>query len=75
MTVSRLRTESSTLGLSSQKQLLVFLREELALPSDSISLALRHMEQDPGPLPIVLWQYGLITLDQLNEIYDWLETT
>ena len=74
MTLSRLRKESSTLGLSSQKRLLAFLQEELALPSDSISLALRHMEQDPGPLPIVLWQYGLITLDQLNQIYDWLET-
>lgn len=74
MTLSRLRKESSTLELSSQKRLLAFLQEELALPSDSISLALRHMEQDPGPLPIVLWQYGLITLDQLNQIYDWLET-
>jgi hypothetical protein len=57
-----------------ENRLLLFLREELALPNDSIGLALRHLEQDPGPLPIVLWQYGLITLDQLNKIYDWLET-
>lgn len=25
-------------------------------------------------MPMVLWQYGLVTLDQLNQILDWLET-
>ena len=59
---------------ATQHQLLQFLEEELALSTDSIGLALRHLEQDPGPLPIVLWQYGLITIEQLNQIYDWLET-
>ncbi|ABW25897.1 MULTISPECIES: DUF2949 domain-containing protein [Acaryochloris] len=75
MAVSRFTKDFSGLKSASQKRLLTFLQEELALPSDSIGLALRHLEQDPGPLPIVLWQYGLITLDQLNQIYDWLETT
>jgi hypothetical protein len=23
---------------------------------------------------MTLWQYGLITLEQLEQIYDWLET-
>jgi hypothetical protein len=50
-----------------------FLQEDLALSSSSISIALRHLEQDPGPLPMILWQYGLITLEQLDQIYDWLE--
>ena len=36
-------------------------------------MALRHCEQDPGPLPMVLWQYGLITIEQLEKIYDWME--
>lgn len=57
-----------------QNRLLQFLEDELLLSNDSIDLALRHFDQDPGPLPIILWQYGLITLDQLNSIYDWLET-
>jgi hypothetical protein len=57
-----------------QTKLLNFLRDELALSSDSINLALKHVEQDPGPLPIVLWQYGLISIEQLSKIYDWLET-
>ncbi|MGF1601075.1 MAG: DUF2949 domain-containing protein [Thermosynechococcaceae cyanobacterium] len=62
------------MGPKTGNRLLTFLKEELALPNDSIGLALRHMDQDPGPLPIVLWQYGVITLDQLNQIYDWMET-
>ncbi|NJM65932.1 MAG: DUF2949 domain-containing protein [Acaryochloris sp. RU_4_1] len=66
-------TKEAFTNSATQKRLLTFLQEELALPSDSIGLALRHLEQDPGPLPIVLWQYGLITIDQLSQIYDWLE--
>jgi hypothetical protein len=62
------------LGAAMQNRLLQFLEDELLLSNDSIDLALRHFDQDPGPLPIILWQYGLITLDQLNSIYDWLET-
>ncbi len=56
-----------------QARLLEFLKEELRLPKDSIDLGLRHIKQDPGPLPIVLWQYGLITLEQLSKIFDWQE--
>jgi len=51
-----------------------FLQEDLAISTAAIAVALRHREQDPGPLPMILWQYGLITLEQLNRIYDWLET-
>ncbi|MFM7447433.1 MAG: DUF2949 domain-containing protein [Leptolyngbyaceae cyanobacterium] len=53
--------------------LIRFLQEELSLSAASIAIALRHREQDPGPLPMILWQYGLITLEQLDQIYDWLE--
>ncbi|MGB3615083.1 MAG: DUF2949 domain-containing protein [Elainellaceae cyanobacterium] len=55
-------------------KLITFLQEELSISSSSISIALRHSEQDPGPLPMILWQYGLITLEQLDRIFDWLET-
>lgn len=55
-------------------QLIRFLQEDLAISSSSIAIALRHREQDPGPLPMILWQYGLVTLEQLNRIFDWLET-
>jgi hypothetical protein len=54
-------------------RLLQFLQEELSLPKASIAIAQRSAAQDRGPLPVVLWQYGLITLDELSQIYDWLE--
>ncbi|MBD2460110.1 DUF2949 domain-containing protein [Oscillatoria sp. FACHB-1407] len=53
---------------------LQFLQDELAISPSQIAIALRHLEQDPGPLPMILWQYGLVTLEQLDRIYDWLET-
>jgi Protein of unknown function (DUF2949) len=59
---------------TSQTRLLDYLQQQLAVSEASIAIALRHCEQDPGPLPIVLWKYGLITLEQLDQIYDWLES-
>lgn len=50
-----------------------FLEEELAVSADSLAMAMRQREQDPGPLPMILWQYGLVTIEQLDRIYDWLE--
>jgi hypothetical protein len=54
-------------------RLIRFLQEELAIPQASIAVALRHEEASPNLLPIILWQYGLVTLEQLDQIFDWLE--
>ncbi|MGC8711928.1 MAG: DUF2949 domain-containing protein [Leptodesmis sp.] len=62
------------MGPSTYARLIRFLQEDLALSASSISIALRYLEQDPGPLPMILWQYGLVTLEQLDRIYDWLES-
>lgn len=54
-------------------QLIQFLRYELAVSPAEINVLLRHPEQDHAPLPMILWQYGLITLEQLAQIFDWLD--
>lgn len=54
-------------------QFLQFLRRDLAIPDTNLQLALRHPEQTPSLLPMILWQYGLVTLTQLNQMFDWLE--
>jgi hypothetical protein len=54
-------------------QLISFLQDELAIPASSIAIALRHPEQNFSLLPMILWQYGLVTLEQLDQIFDWLE--
>lgn len=59
---------------STYSRLIHFLQEDLSISAASLAMAQRHREQDQGPLPMILWQYGLINLEQLEQIYDWLET-
>ncbi|NJO72588.1 MAG: DUF2949 domain-containing protein [Leptolyngbyaceae cyanobacterium RM1_406_9] len=59
--------------MSSNASLIHFLQHELAISSAEIDVLLRHPERDYAPLPMLLWQYGLITMQQLAQIFDWLE--
>ncbi|MBP0021412.1 MAG: DUF2949 domain-containing protein [Cyanobacteria bacterium SBLK] len=56
-------------------RLIDFLQNELSIPSDAINLALRHREQSPNVIPMILWQYGLISLEQMERIFDWLDNS
>ena len=58
--------------MTNQEQLLDFLQEQLAIVPEAIAMALRLNEQNPGSLPMLLWQYGLISLEQLEQIFDWM---
>jgi hypothetical protein len=60
-------------------RLITFLQEDLAISPAFIAVAERaggnqssNGKQDPNSLPIILWQYGLVTLEQLDKIFDWL---
>lgn len=59
--------------MNSNTQLIQFLQHEMAISPSEINVLLRHPEQDYAPLPMILWQYGLITIQQLTQIFDWLE--
>ncbi len=50
-----------------------FLQNELALSRGDIAVALRKRELENDPLPMLLWQYGLVDIEQLERIFDWLE--
>ncbi|MBE9051251.1 DUF2949 domain-containing protein [Nostocales cyanobacterium LEGE 11386] len=58
---------------SSEIKFINFLHKELELTNADIAVALRHREIDNGPLPMLLWQYGLVNLEQLERILDWLD--
>jgi hypothetical protein len=49
-----------------------FLTHELAISDAAIAIALKQCTNDTDPLPMILWQYGLLTLEQLNRTFDWL---
>lgn len=61
------------MSAAKHRQLIEFLQTDLAIPAESIALALRQTTEVPGMLPIILWKYGLISLYQLEQIFDWLE--
>lgn len=57
-----------------EQPLIQFLQNELAIPEESISVALRQ-DEPLNLLPMVLWQYGLVSLEQLEQIFDWMEVS
>lgn len=54
-------------------RLISFLKEELEISAPEIALAQRRGEA-ANLLPMILWQYGLLTLEQLDIVFNWLET-
>ncbi|MAR07455.1 MAG: hypothetical protein CL862_10165 [Cyanobium sp. NAT70] len=51
--------------------LLHFLQRRLGLSANAINLGIRQAELEQAPLPIVLWSFGLLSLDQLQQVLDW----
>lgn len=62
------------MNFNKQAQFKKFLLEELAVPTSALALAERQGEQAPNLLAMVLWQYGLVTLEQLERIWNWMAT-
>ena len=61
-----------TMSTTQLNPLIHFLKDELLVPERAVQVALRHPEHSTQ-LPMIMWQYGLITLEQLNQVFDWLE--
>ena len=63
--------------MSSQRQppateaLLHFLQRRLGLSPSAMELGQRQAELEQAPLPIVLWSFGLLSLQQLEDVFDW----
>ncbi len=53
--------------------LLRYLRHQLGVSENAISLGLRQAQLEQAPLPVVLWRFGLISLDQLEQVFAWQE--
>jgi hypothetical protein len=54
--------------------LLRFLRHRLALSESALALGIRQSQLEQAPLPVVLWRYGLITLEQLDAVLAWQDS-
>lgn len=52
--------------------LIQFLRDELSISDAALDLAKRQQDVTTEQLPIILWQYGLVTIEELDRIFDWM---
>ncbi|MEM6518442.1 MAG: DUF2949 domain-containing protein [Cyanobacteria bacterium P01_D01_bin.71] len=59
--------------MNTQAHLIEYLQQEFGLPEHAIALGVRQVGPLPNLLPIVLWKYGFVTAEQLEQIFDWLE--
>ncbi len=54
--------------------LMNFLKNELAIPAESIALAQRYKQLNPPQFIMTLWQYGLVSKEELERLFDWLDS-
>jgi hypothetical protein len=53
--------------------LLRFLRHQLGLSENALALGLRQARLEQAPLGVVLWRFGLISLEQFDQLLAWQE--
>ncbi len=49
-----------------------FLKNEIGLSITAINLGIRLSKKNNASLPITLWSYGIINIEELDRIYDYL---
>jgi len=64
----------SPMKFNQLSQLIRFLQDDLRIPPNAIALVMRQDELSINTFPMLLWKYGLIDLQQLDQIFDWIET-
>ena len=53
------------------KELCDFIIDKLGITQSALELGVKRSCLENSPLPIVMWSYGLITLNQLKIILSW----
>ena len=56
----------------SNRKIISFLIDEIGLEESSIELGLKLSIKNNTPLPILLLSYGILTIDELDELYTFL---
>ena len=54
------------------KETIIYLFNELGLEESSIELGLKLSKKNNSPLPILLWSYGMLTIEELDKLYSFL---
>ena len=54
------------------KKMIIYLINEIGLDESSIELGLKLSIKNNTPLPILLWSYGMLTIEELDKLYSFL---
>lgn len=54
------------------RKIIFFLMDEIGLNESSIELGLKLSIKNNTPLPILLWNYGILTIEELDKFYTFL---
>ena len=54
------------------KEMIIYLFNEVGLDESSIELGIKLSLKNSTPLPILLWSYGMLTIEELDKLYSFL---
>ena len=54
------------------REMIIYLFNVVGLDESSIELGLKLSKKNNTPLPILLWSYGMLTIEELDKLYSFL---
>ena len=54
------------------REVIIYLFNEVGLEESSIELGIKLSIKNNIPLPILLWSYGMLTIEELDKLYSFL---
>ena len=54
------------------KEMIIYIINEFGLEESSIELGIKLSIKNNTPLPILLWSYGILTIEELDKLYSFL---
>ena len=54
------------------REMIIYLFDVLGLEESTIELGIKLSLKNNTPLPILLWSYGMLTIEELDKLYSFL---
>ena len=54
------------------REMIIYLFNVLGLDESTIELGMKLSKKNNTPLPISLWSYGMLTIEELDKLYSFL---
>ena len=54
------------------REVIIYLFNVVGLDESSIELAIKLSIRNNTPLPMLLWSYGMLTIEELDKLYSFL---